>query len=352
MPAPTHITVAGPAPYDVVVGHGLLGSLVELVGSGERTAVIHPAALRSIAHDIGDGLPDAHIIEVPDGEAQKTVKVAAYCWDMLGRAGFTRTDTVVGIGGGATTDLAGFVAATWLRGVAVVQVPTTLLGMVDAAVGGKTAINTAAGKNLVGAFHPPKAVLADLNLLETLPRTDYVAGLAEVVKVGFTHDPVILDLIEGGDVTSPQSVHTRELIERAIAVKAKVVAADLTERGEREFLNYGHTLGHAIEKVEDFRWAHGEAVSVGLVFAAELSRLAAGLDDTTARRHRDLLETLGLPTSYDGDWQQVHAAMAIDKKSRGSSLRFVVLDGLAQPRMLENPEPSLLTAAFDAVRSE
>jgi 3-dehydroquinate synthase len=258
---------------------------------------------------------------------------------------------VVGVGGGATTDLAGFVAATWLRGVPVIHVPTTLLGMVDAAVGGKTGINTVAGKNLVGAFHPPTAVLADLDVLETLPRREYVGGLAEVVKVGFTHDPAILDLLADGDATTPQGPHTRELVERAIAVKAAVVGEDLTEQGRREHLNYGHTLGHAIENVEDYSWPHGEAVSVGLAFAAELSRLAAGLDEKTARRHRELLELVGLPTTYDGDWQQLRAAMAVDKKSRGNRLRFVVLEALAQPRILDDPDPAVLEAAFASLRS-
>jgi 3-dehydroquinate synthase len=217
-------------------------------------------------------------------------------------------------------------------------------------VGGKTGLDLDAGKNLVGAFHPPRAVLVDLDALETLPRRDYVSGLAEVVKVGFTHDPVILDLLEDGDPTTPQGAHTRELVERAIAVKAKVVTEDLTEQGRREHLNYGHTLGHAIENVEDYSWPHGEAVSVGLVFAAELSRLAAGLDDSTARRHRELLQLVGLPTTYDGDWEQLHAVMAVDKKSRGSRLRFVVLDALAEPRILDDPDPDLLAAAFDSLQ--
>jgi 3-dehydroquinate synthase len=351
MSAPTRIPVGGARPYDVVVGHGLLGELPDLLEGSDRIAVVHPASMRGNAQAIAAAVPGTHLIEVPEGEAQKDVKVATHCWETLGRLGFTRTDAVVGVGGGATTDLAGFVAATWLRGVPVVHVPTTLLGMVDAAVGGKTGINTAAGKNLVGAFHPPRAVLADLDLLETLPRRDYVAGLAEVVKVGFTHDPGILDLLEDGDPTTPQGLHTRELVERAIAVKAGVVAEDLTEQGRREHLNYGHTLGHAIENAEDYSWPHGEAVSVGLVFAAELGRLAAGLDDATARRHRELLELVGLPTTYDGDWQQLHRAMAVDKKSRGSRLRFVVLESLARPRILDDPEPEVLAAAFATLQS-
>jgi 3-dehydroquinate synthase len=356
--APTRIAVRGAQPYDVVVGEGLLGELAPLLAGAQRVAVVHPAALRTTADVVREDLAgsgfDAHAVEVPDGEQQKDLKVAAYCWDVLGQIGFTRTDALVAVGGGATTDLAGFVAATWLRGMRVVHVPTTLLGMVDAAVGGKTGINTGAGKNLVGAFHPPSGVLCDLAALGSLPRHDYVAGLAEVVKVGFTHDPVILDLVEADPAaaTTPDGPHTRELVERAVTVKARVVSADLTEQGQREFLNYGHTLGHAIEKVERFRWRHGAAVSVGLCFAAELARLAGRLDDDTASRHRRVLDAVGLPTSYAGDWQQLLDAMAVDKKTRGSRLRFVVLDALAKPRMLEGPDPALLVAAFEEIRRD
>ena len=354
----TRIRVTGASPYDVVVGHGLLGELAGMLQGAQRVAVVHPAALVATAEAIRDDLQaqqfEAHTIEVPDGEASKDLKVAAYLWDVLGHVGFTRTDAVVSVGGGATTDLAGFVAATWLRGVAVVHVPTTLLAMVDAAVGGKTGVNTAAGKNLVGAFHPPAGVLCDLTALETLPRNDYISGLAEVVKVGFTHDPEILRLLErdAAGARTPEGPHTRELVERAIAVKAAVVSDDLTEQGARETLNYGHTLGHAIEKVEDYRWRHGAAVSVGLVFVAELGRLAGRLDDETAARHRAVLESLGLPTSYAGDWSKLLAAMRIDKKSRADRLRFVVLDALAKPRILDDPDPGLLVAAYEEVRKD
>ena len=358
MSEPTRITVRGAAPYDVVVGHGLLGELAAMVERSQRVAVVHPASLRESADalraDLEGNGHEVHAVEVPDGESQKDLKVAAYCWDVLGQVGFTRSDAVVSVGGGATTDLAGFVAATWLRGVPVVHVPTTLLAMVDAAVGGKTGVNTGAGKNLVGAFHPPAGVLCDLTALETLSRHDYVAGLAEVVKVGLTHDPRILELLEADPkaAQSPTGPHTRELIERAIAVKAQVVGDDLTEQGAREFLNYGHTLGHAIEKVEDYRWRHGAAVGVGLVFAAELGRVAGRLDDATADRHRAVLESLGLPTTYDGDWQRLLAAMRVDKKTRGDRLRFVVLDALASPRILDDPDPGLLVAAYEEVRRD
>jgi 3-dehydroquinate synthase len=352
----SRIRVATASPYDVVVGEGLLGELPPLLAQATRVAVVHPTALRTTGETIAEDLRQqgfqAHSVEVPDGEQSKDLQVAAYLWDVLGQAGFTRTDAVVAVGGGATTDLAGFVAATWLRGVRVVHIPTTLLGMVDAAVGGKTAINSSAGKNLVGAFHEPAGVLCDLTALQTLPKHDYVSGLAEVVKVGFTHDPRILELIEQDPVaaTTPEGPHTRELIERAIAVKAGVVADDLTEQGGRETLNYGHTLGHAIEKVEDYRWRHGAAVSVGMVFVAELARLAGRLDDATVERHRQVLGSVGLPTTYDGDWARLLSVMRIDKKARADRLRFVVLDGLAKPRILDDPDPTHLVAAWEEVR--
>src|SRR5438132_5249502 len=182
----TRVPVGGSAPYEVLIGRGLLGELPPLLGNASRVAVIHPPTLRVTAEAVRDDLIaqglDAHAVEVPDGEDAKTLAVAGFCWDVLGQVGFTRSDAIVGLGGGATTDLAGWVAAAWLRGVRVVQVPTTLAGMVDAAVGGKTGINTDRGKNLVGAFHPPVGVLCDLMTIETLPQHDHVADLDEVVK--------------------------------------------------------------------------------------------------------------------------------------------------------------------------
>ncbi|MYV73324.1 3-dehydroquinate synthase, partial [Streptomyces sp. SID1046] len=268
---------AGHDAYDVLVGRQLLGELGSLIGTkAQRVAVIHPEALASTGEALRDDLAEqgyeAVAIQVPNAEEAKTVEVAAYCWKALGQSGFTRTDVIVGVGGGATTDLAGFVAASWLRGVRWVAVPTTVLAMVDAAVGGKTGINTAEGKNLVGAFHPPAGVLCDLAALDSLPVNDYVSGLAEIIKAGFISDPVILDLIEEDPAAArtPEGPHTAELIVRSIQVKADVVSSDLKESGLREILNYGHTLAHAIEKNERYKWRHGAAVSVGMVFAAEL----------------------------------------------------------------------------------
>ncbi|WP_079085169.1 3-dehydroquinate synthase [Streptomyces dysideae] len=348
---------AGSEPYEVLVGRQLLGELGGLIGDkAKRVAVIHPEALAETgdalrADLVGQGY-EAVAIQVPNAEEAKTAEVAAYCWKALGQSGFTRTDVVVGVGGGATTDLAGFVAATWLRGVRWIAVPTTVLAMVDAAVGGKTGINTAEGKNLVGSFHPPTGVLCDLAALDSLPVNDYVSGLAEIIKAGFIADPVILELIESDPeaARTPAGPHTAELIERSIRVKAEVVSSDLKESGLREILNYGHTLGHAIEKNERYKWRHGAAVSVGMHFAAELGRLAGRLDDATADRHRTILESVGLPLHYRYDqWPKLVESMKVDKKSRGDMLRFIVLDGLAKPTVLEGPDPALLLAAYGEV---
>lgn len=363
----TRVHVGGDQPYDVVIGRHLLGELPALLGDRvRRVLVVHPAALAETAETIREDLAgryEAYAAEVPDAEESKTAQVAGFLWQVLGQADFTRSDAIVAVGGGATTDLAGFVAATWLRGIAVVHVPTTLLAMVDAAVGGKTGINTAEGKNLVGSFHPPAGVLCDVAALESLGRWDFVAGLAEVVKTGFIADTRILEIVEEhasalavwgqGPVADATWAAVTELIERSVAVKARVVSEDLREAGPREFLNYGHTLGHAIELSERYSWRHGAAVSVGMVFAAELSRLAGKLDDAGVDRHRAILGSLGLPLTYRDDrWDQLSAAMRRDKKSRGDMLRFVVLDAIGRPTRLEGPDPTLLAAAFAEISTE
>jgi 3-dehydroquinate synthase len=353
---PVTVQVAVDEPYQVVIGSDLLNELAELLSDRHRVAILHQPVLaataETIRNQLADKSVDAHRIEIPDAEAGKDLPVVGFIWEVLGRIGIGRKDALVSLGGGAATDVAGFAAATWLRGVSIVHVPTTLLAMVDAAVGGKTGINTEAGKNLVGAFHQPLAVLVDLATLKTLPRNEIVSGMAEVVKAGFIADPVILDLIEADPEAAldPAGDVLPELIRRAITVKAEVVAADEKESELREILNYGHTLGHAIERRERYRWRHGAAVSVGLVFAAELARLAGRLDDVTALRHRTILTSLGLPVSYDGDaLPQLLEYMAGDKKSRAGVLRFVVLDGLAKPGRLTGPDPSLLAAAYSGL---
>ncbi|MGZ4522713.1 MAG: 3-dehydroquinate synthase [Mycobacteriaceae bacterium] len=359
MTAPVRIRVSAERPYDVIVGRGLLGELTEELRGTTTAAIIHQPSLIATAEAVREALAevgvDAHRVEIPDAEDGKDLAVAGFCWDVLGRIGLTRRDAVISLGGGAATDLAGFVAATWMRGVRVIHVPTTLLAMVDAAVGGKAGINTDAGKNLVGAFHEPAAVIVDLVTLETLPRNEIISGMAEIIKGGFIADPVILELIEADPEAAldPTGDVLGELVRRKIQVKADVVSADLRESDLREVLNYGHTLAHAIERRERYRWRHGAAVSVGLVFAAELARLAGRLDDATADRHASVLASVGLPISYDPDaLNELLEGMRIDKKSRSGVLRFVVLDGLAKPGRLEGPDPSLLAAAYSAVARE
>ncbi len=352
------ISVTGDAGYDITVGRGILDRVAEALAPDVRKVlVVHPPTLAAAAAELrerllADGGREVLLAEIPDAEQGKRVEVAAFCWQVMGKADFTRTDAVVGFGGGAVTDLAGFVAATWLRGVQVVQVPTTVLGMVDAAVGGKTGINTAEGKNLVGAFWAPRAVVCDLDLLDSLSPNERVAGFAEVVKAGFIWFPEILDLIEADHeaAVDPSTDAFRRCIELAIEMKARVVGEDFREGGLREVLNYGHTLGHAIEHAERYRWRHGAAISVGMMYAAELSRLAGRLPDAAAQRHRDVLELLGLPTTYrPGAWPQLKASIQRDKKTRGGMLRFIVLDDIARPTVLQAPDESLLFAAYQEV---
>ena len=348
---------SGSASYPILVGRALLGELAAALGSQvKKVLLVYPEALETSASVVSDELSAAgfevYSFAVANGEDAKTDRWVSVAWSSLGQAGFSRSDAVIGFGGGATTDLAGFIGATWLRGIKVVQVPTTLLGMVDAAIGGKTGINTIEGKNLVGAFHAPSAVIADLDALASLPKFELIPGFAEVVKYGFIADPVILDLIEAdpSKATDTSSDVFAELIERSIAIKAQVTANDFRESGEREFLNYGHTLGHAIEHLEHYKWRHGRAIAIGLVYAAELGRLAGRLSDDVADRHKSILNLLGLDTSYAADrWPMLLTAMSLDKKSRGGMLRFVVLDDLAKPAIMNAPSPELMHAAFQEI---
>jgi 3-dehydroquinate synthase len=354
------ISVGGDAhrPYDVIIGAGLTEQLGARIPTDVRKILItHPPVLHARAETFRDILSDGRevfLAEIPDGESAKRVEVSAFLWGLLGQLEFSRGDLILGFGGGATTDVAGFVAATWLRGIRVIHVPTTVLGMVDAAVGGKTGINTAEGKNLVGSFHAPTLVVCDIDYLATLPDNDIRAGLAEVVKCGFIKDPTILDLVEKNPeaIITPGSAELADVIGRAIQVKADVVSSDFTESGVREILNYGHTLGHAIEHAERYKWRHGAAISIGMVFAAELSRIVAGLDDGAVERHRNILGSLGLPLTYPAPrWQALLATMQRDKKSRHGVLRFVVLDHIGSARVLAIPDESVLYAAYDELVS-
>jgi len=351
------VRVSGEPGYDVLIGRAMLDDVVAGVPNNvAKILLVHQTALQVAADALADALRSKglEVIQaaVPDGEDAKRIEVASWCWGLLGQSDFTRSDLVIGFGGGAVTDLAGFVAATWLRGVALIQVPTTLLGMVDAAIGGKTGINTTEGKNLVGSLYEPTLVICDLDTLATLPKNELLAGFGEVVKYGFIADEHILELLES-DLDSATDVNSEsfaEIVRRCIAIKARVVGEDFKESGLREILNYGHTLGHAIELAERYQWRHGSAISVGMMFVAELSRLAGRLSDDVVERQRRILISLGLPTTYEAPkWNALLATMQRDKKSRGGNLRFVVLDGVAKPTIMTAPAPELLFAAYQEI---
>ncbi len=358
-------TTTGTAAYPVEIGHGVLDALSGLLEATgrvpHRALVVHQPGLEATGERVAKALEEAgtrvHRHRIEAAEAGKSLAGVEGIWAACADAGLDRRDLLVAVGGGAATDVAGFAAATWMRGIDVVHVPTTLLGMVDASVGGKTGINTAAGKNLVGSFHQPRAVVCDLDLLDGLPVEDVRAGLAEVVKCSLI-DPDDADgdalqgllregVDRGGDPRDWPFL--AQLVHHALRVKAHAVAADTRDVGTREFLNYGHTLGHALEKVEGYRLRHGDAVAIGMVYALALGG-ELGLYDAVDEL-RELLTGLGLPTRYEGQatWEQVRAAMALDKKAHGGALRFVLLEWYFLPVVLPVDDEDALHRAWEAV---
>ncbi len=352
------VLVSAERDYTVRITGDWRGDLSPIINKRSRVAIIFPATFASELPSFNLANTEVALIPVPDGEAGKSVRVVDHIWGELARNNFTRSDLLVAIGGGTVTDLAGFAAASWLRGIDWVAVPTTLAGMVDASVGGKTGINSPYGKNLIGAFHSPISVLIDPSWLRTLSDRDFAAGLAEVVKCGFIDDGEILNLIEGKSIADLRGNHAlvNNLIERSITTKAKVVSNDFKESELREILNYGHTFGHAIERVSDYGIRHGEAVSIGMIFVAELAHLEGVLSEELVRRHRQILSNLGLPTSLKNvagasNWISLYAAMALDKKARGNSIRFVILKEIGECSRLEGVSEEQLKSAYERVLS-
>lgn len=330
------VMVSAEHEYPVHIGYDLRETLRhDPLLVGRKVAVIHGQATESLANYIiavlHEVTREVHTIVVPDGEPAKSAQVAAKCWDSLAAAGIGRSDLIVAVGGGTITDLAGFVAATWMRGIDVLHVPTTTAAMVDAAIGGKTGINTRWGKNLVGAFHSPVAVYCDVEFLQSLPVADHVAGLAEALKCGFIADAQLLNIFRehGGELQNPQNPILFDIVQRAVAVKADVVAQDFTESSVnvgRELLNYGHTFGHAIELLNDYQIRHGDAVAMGMVFAAELSHRLGFATQELVGEHYRLIEMLGLPARHGQvDRDAAIEAMGRDKKARGGVIRFILL---------------------------
>lgn len=341
------VTVTTPSrTYDVTIGSGLLASadaLLPPLPGAEKAFVVADDAVAALAlAPLGASLERRGLrvvrLSVPRGEAAKTLGEAERLLRGLAAAEAHRDDVIVALGGGSVGDLAGFVAATYMRGVPIVQVPTSLTAQVDAAVGGKTAVNLPEGKNLVGAFHQPVAVLADVDVLATLPERDLRAGLAEVAKVALALDGGLLELLEvrTDAVLARDPAVLAPVVEAAVRAKADVVAADERDGGARLVLNYGHTLGHALERLDGFgARTHGEAVAIGMRFAVRLAlRLGIGSAPLVAR-HDALLAALGLGATGElPPADELLAALRMDKKYAGG-LRFVLLEDLARPRVVE-----------------
>ncbi len=346
----TSIHISADHGYDVLINIDYQEQLNELVANRTRAAIFFSDSMKDRIPQFSSADCEFFYFPIPDGEAGKNASVLQQAWNWLGAAGFTRADVIIGIGGGAVTDFSGFVAASWLRGLDWVAVPTTIAGMVDASIGGKTGINSDYGKNLIGAFHSPISVLIDPTWLTTLSDRDFAAGLAEVVKTGFIGDPKILELLSEKKLNEIRSniTLTLELIERSVAVKARVVSGDFKESFDREILNYGHTFGHAVELSSKYSLRHGECVAIGMAFIAYLSESLKLISPELARMHISILDNLGLPTTYtDAEWPELLAAMKLDKKSRGNTLRFVVITEIGKTQRLENPNESALIAAYE-----
>jgi len=346
------IPVSADREYNVDIDVLFQPAIEELSKDRSRVGVFFSQSMESSIPKFESGDTEFFYFPIPDGEACKSAVTLQSSWNWLGAAGFTRSDLIIGIGGGAVTDFAGFVAATWLRGVDWIAVPTTIAGMVDAAIGGKTGINSDYGKNLVGAFYSPISVLIDPSWIETLSDRDFAAGLAEVIKCGFIKDEEILRILNGSTLEQVRASTeiTLELIERSVRVKANVVSGDFKESFEREVLNYGHTFGHAVELHSKYSLRHGECVSIGLSFIAHLAVQVGVMSQELLAQHLAILRGMGLPTSYPhSHWPDLLASMKLDKKSRGNSLRFVVISEIGKTQRLENPNESDMIAAYEKV---
>jgi 3-dehydroquinate synthase len=352
------IQVRAEREYSIRITGDWRGDLSPWASSRTRVAVISSAAMAGQIPPLSYGSGEVLNLEIPDGEAGKNPATLSYLWNALGAAGFTRSDLIVAIGGGTVTDVSGFLAATWLRGIDWIGIPTTLAGMVDASVGGKTGVNSTFGKNLIGAFHSPISVIIDPQWLRTLSDRDFAAGLAEVVKCGFIDDGEILTLIEGKSLQEIRQSPTlvNELILRSVTTKAKVVSEDFKESDLREILNYGHTFGHAIEKFSNYSLRHGEAVSLGMMYIAHLAETKGLITEDLVERHRQILTSLNLPVALGeiakrDNWDALFAVMALDKKNRGNTLRFVAISGIGECTRLEGVDEAELKAAYEKVLS-
>jgi 3-dehydroquinate synthase len=336
------ITVKSESQYPVKIGVNWRAEIDSILSIRNKILILAPKSIIT-RYKLKES-SGVLLFQTPEGESQKSLQTVDKVWSKCAAEGVSRADAIIGIGGGATTDLAGFAASAWLRGVAWYAFPTTLAGMVDAAIGGKTGINSKAGKNLIGSFYSPTQVLIDLVFLDTLPSRDVSAGMTEVIKCGFIVDNKIINLAQDDEMDFEQ------LIYRSIKVKADVVSRDFKESKLREILNYGHTLGHAIEKNCGYKLRHGEAVSIGMVFAAELSKELAGLSEDVVLLHRELLKSFDLPTNYPrSKFKQLLALLSNDKKVRNSKLRFIGIKKIGKPVWFDDVSPKILSKVYERI---
>ena len=355
MPPRAVVEVAlGERSYPVHIGRGTFDELGAILaplrptavacGLAEGVARLYP----KVKGALGTGL--AARFEFPSGEKAKSWDSLLAAWTAFAGAGLDRGSVVIAVGGGSLTDLVGFAAATWHRGIPWIAVPTTFLGMVDAAIGGKTAINLPGGKNLVGAFHHPRAVVCDLAFLDTLPPEEFATGLAEVVKAGIVGDPGLFTLLEGRGNDLRRDGDLRfEVVRRAVAVKAAIVGRDERESGERRVLNFGHTVGHALEKASGFGLPHGRAVAAGMVAECRIACARKLLGPEVLGRVERTIEALGLPTSSPAlDRRAILDALSADKKARGGRLVFALPRDLGRVEIVEGIGPAEVAAALEA----
>jgi 3-dehydroquinate synthase len=349
----------GPRSYSIVVEAGALngvGERLRALGVGRRAALVtDPAIMRLHGATVAASLQRAGfaltVIEVPEGEAAKTLAVAEHCWDRVLAAGLDRTSTILGLGGGAVGDLAGFVAATYMRGMNFVTLPTTVLAQVDASIGGKTAIDHPKAKNLIGAFHQPRLVVVDPQVARTLPERDFRSGLAEIVKHGIVLELPYFEEVERDAVALLE--RRLDVLERIIGgscrLKASVIERDPEEKSELRFaLNYGHTIGHALEATTGYRrWTHGEAVSLGIVAEARLARRLGLADTATVVRQEALLAAVGLPVRSGAmDVDAALTAITHDKKARDGRVPFVLAPRLGEFRVVYDVPPADVRSAL------
>ncbi len=348
------VSVSAEQSYDVLIGCDWKVELTSRASGHTRCAIVTTESLKEVIGNLEAGDCEFVYCIIPDGEEGKSPDVLLKLWNWFAASGLTRTDLVVGIGGGAITDIAGFAAATYLRGIDWIAIPTSVAGSVDAAIGGKTGANLDYGKNLVGSFHSPRSVLVDHSWFATLSDRDFAAGLAEVIKCGFIRDGQILTLIRNRDLQSirENDALVLELIRRSVQVKADVVSGDFKESFDREILNYGHTFGHAVEKHAKYSLRHGECVAIGMAFMAHLQSELGLITDEVRDLHLTILTSINLPITYlAGDWAELRALMSMDKKSRGNTLRFVTITEIGKTDRIVDVAQADLVSAYEKVCS-